>query len=310
MKLRIHLFAAIALAAGGAFGGCCHIIQPPPKPVGGLPAPISMEQQIAELNARAVALPRFKARAYDGDVQTIFPENGKPKTSPAGSGTLLLEQTYATHGAKLLLQVKYLGKMIFELGRNDQVWWAVQHSDQPGGWTGPAQHQRVADVDSDGKLGNEKLFELLSDVIPDLLAVTEIAPDSDETIVMKVDDLQGVNDLMIVRAGTGGTGTIQREIIVDRRSGEVQKVILYKPNGEILAMATLSDYRPVTFTDMTPPPGQPVPTMPRNIVLDYPAGQARLGMQLSVITVLSTFPADPFTPPDWQDEGISPHTGE
>ena len=310
MKRRIHLFAAIALAVGGPFAGCCHIIPPLPKPIGGLPAPISMEKQIAELNARAVALPRFQARADDGSVQAIFPENGKPKTLPAGSGKLVLEQTYATHGAKLRLDVRYLAKTIFELGRNDQVWWAVQHGDHPGGYTGPAQHQRVTDVDSDEKLADGKLFELLSDVIPDLLAITEITPDSDETIVMKVDDLLGVNDLMIVRAGTGGTGTIEREIIVDRRSGEVRYVILYKPNGEILAMATLSDYRPVTFTDMTPPPGQPVPTMPRSIVLDYPAAQARLGMQLSVVTVPASFPVDPFTPPDWQDEGILPHTGE
>lgn len=306
MKLRIHLFAAIALAAGASFGGCCHVIQPPPKPIGNLPAPISMEQQIAELNARAVALPRIRAHADDGGVQVVLPENGKPKTSPAGSGTLLLEQTYATHGAKLLLDVNYLGKKIFEVGRNDQVWWAVQY-DHPHGWTGPAQHPPVDDLD---KNGDAKLFELVADVIPQLLALTEIAPDSNQTIVMKVDDEHGTNDLMIIRTSAFGAATLEREILVDRRTGEVREVILYKPTGEILARATLTDYRPVTYKNVSPPAGQPVPTMPRSLLLDYPAGQARLGMSLSAVEVRSSFSDDAFTPPDWQEERIQPQSVE
>ena len=40
MNWRIRSTAVMVLAVGGAFGGCCHIIQPPPKPIGGLPAPL------------------------------------------------------------------------------------------------------------------------------------------------------------------------------------------------------------------------------------------------------------------------------
>ncbi|HUO07756.1 MAG TPA: hypothetical protein VM008_05625 [Phycisphaerae bacterium] len=300
-----------------AVGGCCHVIQPPPAPRGDLPAAISIEQQIAKLNARAVLLPRFRAHADDGGVQIILPnKEGKPETSPAGSGTLLVEQTYATHGAKLLLSVRYELKDIFDLGRNEQVWWAIERGQEQRAWMGPAARagveREMAATLREGKGADPKLFEALSAEIPELLGVTEIAPDSGESIVMRVDDERGVNDLIFVRQsapGSDGTATMEKEIVVDRRTGEVREVDLYLPNGELLARATLSDYQPVRYKaggGVSPPVGEAVPMMPRGVILDYPARRARLGMSLSVVEVPARFSEEAFTVPDWKEEGVVP----
>ena len=307
MNWRIGSTAVMVLAVGGAFGGCCHIIQPPPKPIGGLPAPISMEQQIAELNARAVQLPRIRARSTDGNVQVVYPdEKGNPITSPAGSGILLLQQVYATHGAKLFLSVRAELRDVFNLGRNEQEWWAVQFAGERHAWTGPARRDFVRDPQS-----RQELFDSLTQAIPELLGVTEIAPDSGEKIVMKVDDEHGVNDLLILRAADdAGAAMIEREIVVDRRTGEVQEVDLYRPNGQLLARASLSDYRPVTYKGGGPTEGSTVPMMPRNVILDCPGQQHRQGHRFTAVEVPANFAENQFSLPVWEDLGIKPERVE
>jgi len=283
----------------GFIGGCCNCLKPLPPANTALPPPITLEQQLAELNARAAQLPRFKATADSSGVEVIIPdENGKPHHEPAAEGVLLLEQKYATHTANVLLVVRYLDKDIFELGKNEQQWWAIERDKKPAAQTGAVKP--VVDFDPDSQ---ETVFPLLADAIPELLGITEIVPNSEQTIYMRVDDERGVNDVAILRPNPDGTATIDREIIVDRRSGEVREVDLYWPDGRLMVRSTLDHYKPVTLAGNA---AADAPKMPRSIIVDYPAKQSRLGLRLVKVDVPASFPDDQFTPPDWNDEGITP----
>jgi hypothetical protein len=142
--------------------------------------------------------------------------------------------------------------------------------------------------------------------VPELLAITEIEPGDGEVVVMRVDDMRGTNDLMIERLGEDGTARLEREIVVDRRSGEVREVGLFSAEGALVVHAALDHYEPVTYSSGAKSAEGEVPSMPRHIVIDYPSAHARVGLTLERAEVPARIKGKPFETPDWGDLGIVP----
>ncbi len=308
---KIAILKGLAVMGGvGMLGGCCHCIKPAGIDSRPLPPAISLEQQVQALNARASAMPRFKAVSESGGVEVIYTQDGKLHHD-SGEGTLFLAQNYAEHSANVYLVAKALGQQVFSLGKNEKVQWTIQYY-------GGKPRANVSPVKESGDLlefgsgsGPEEGWRILrADLIPELLAITEIVPSPEETLVMRVDDLRGVNDLLVERMRGDGTAVAEREIIIDRRSGEVREVDLFGGNGALLVHAVLDGYAPVTWKDAKPPQEGTVPTMPRQIVIDQPGTHFRLGLTLASVVVPASLPVAVFDTPDWSEEGIVPVEGE
>jgi hypothetical protein len=121
-----------------------------------------------------------------------------------------------------------------------------------------------------------------------------------------VDDLRGVNDLLIGHRNTDGSMAVEREIIVDRRSGEVRTVDLFGPGGVLLVHATLDNYVPVTLTGGMKSQDGVVPTMPRRIVIEQPSSHLTVGLTLAGWEMPAVLKGKPFETPNWMEEGITP----
>lgn len=293
--------ALILLSAVGGLSGCCHCLKPLPPDTRPLPAAISREEQLDALNRRATELPRIVMHAQSNGIEIDQQVDGKDKHESA-DGQLILQQHYSSHTADVYVQVKKVAQTLFEAGKNENEWWFAAYGNPPSGAVGPATSQPTLDSHTN--------VTLRADFIPELLAITEISPTDGELVVMRVDDLAGTNDLLIERPDAEGAVRLQREIVIDRRSGEVRRVSLFSPDGQMVIRAEMDHYEPVRYTGgATPAEGQ-TPAMPRHILIDCPSAHTRLGLTLERAEVPARLKGHPFETPDWQDLGIKPERVE
>jgi hypothetical protein len=320
----MRIIAAVCVGVAGLWlAGCCNCIKPPAVDMRPLPAAISLDEQLQLLNQRASELPRLKAQAESGGVELWYTE-GAGGTGKAhhesGEGTILLEQNYADHTANVRLIARALGQEIFELGRNAQVEWRIEYDHQPRAWVWPVEG--IVDLwNAPPPSPPQPQNNLLqAGLIPQVLAITEIVAEpggagaggGGGAIAMRVDDLRGVNDLLIEHRRADGSMAVEREILVDRRSGEVREVDLFGPGGVLLIHATMDNYAEVVPTGGggAKPADGVTPTMPRRIVIDQPATHLRIGLTLAGWQMPAQLPAAAFETPDWAEEGITPIQGQ
>jgi hypothetical protein len=290
--------------------GCCNCIKPPVIDTRPLPPPISLDEQLQMLNRRASELPLLKAKAESGGVELLYTKDGKTHHDSC-EGTLLLQQNYADHTANVKLAARALDQDVFVLGRNEQVQWRIDYDHPPHAWVWPAQGRMNLWEMPDASRADLNLLK--ADLIPLVLAITEIVPEpgaNGGTISMRVDDLRGVNDLLISHRAADGSTVVEREILIDRRSGEVREVDLFGPGGVLLVHATLAGYVPVVLGDGAKSPDGVVPTMPRQIVIDQPATHFRVGLTLAGWQMPAKLSPAAFATPDWTEQGITPMQGE
>jgi len=296
MTTRIPLALVTALA----LGSCCHCLKPTPPDTRPLPPPITMQQQLDDLNRRATELPRLIAHTHNDGIEIWYTQDGKQKHKSA-DGYLELRQDYATHSAQVYVKAEVLSQVAFEAGKNDKEWWYVSrggNGEKPSGAFGNATGQP--------QLSEKSGAILRPDLIPPILAITEIEPTDQHTIVMRVDDLRGVNDLLLMRPTADGAAHISREILVDRRSGEVREVGLFNPEGLLIVHATLDNYAPATYTGNAAPLDGQIPSMPHRIHIDYIAQHATVELRIADWQVPPKIRGTPFDTPDWSDYGVTP----
>jgi hypothetical protein len=305
----MRIMAATCVGVASVWlAGCCNCIKPPVVDMRPLPPPISLDQQLQLLNQRASELPMLRAKAESGGVELLYTKDGKTHHDSC-EGTLLLQQNYADHTANVKLAARALDQDVFVLGRNEQVQWRIDYDHPPRAWVWPAQGQVNLWEMPDASRADLNLLK--ASLIPEVLAITEIVPEpGSATLSMRVDDLRGVNDLLVSHRAADGSLVVEREILVDRRSGEVREVDLFGPGGVLLVHATLAGYVPVLLGDGAKSPDGVVPTMPRQIVIDQPATHFRVGLTLAGWQMPATFSAAAFATPDWNEQGITPIQGD
>ena len=99
----------------------------------------------------------------------------------------------------------------------------------------------------------------------------------------------------------------EREILIDRASGQPTDVTLFQPDGQPLVHARLDTYRPVDFDNPgdAPPDGES-PLMPHHVILDYPAAKSSIEMNFNDVSVPRKINPAVFETPDWDDLDIKP----
>jgi len=288
------------LAGLGALGGCCHMEKPVDR--GPLPGPISVGEQVDRLNRRAEQLPTLKA---SGRVRIDYVEDGK-KHHEECDGILMLRQVARVDGRSgqlpsevdIVLFGRFAGSDVFELGENRQWYWMAIRMDPKRAYVGevggPAQR-------SESRGGG---MPFRADRVLPLLAITPLSEafTNGNTVLMLVDDDTGVNRLLVV--STGAWAHVQRELVVDRRSGDVAEVRIYGINGIMEAVAHLSKYEPLDEAGG----GGATVRVPRQIVIEYPTRQAKVELDLSSVKLapklLGPTGLATFTMPDFKDQGL------
>jgi hypothetical protein len=147
-----------------------------------------------------------------------------------------------------------------------------------------------------------------ADTVLEVLGVTEL-PSRGASVGMLVGDQ---NRLLEVRTQSGSPAAwVKREILVNRRTGDIDRINLYDPNGILLVKAELKDYREVKYREgEEAPEGFKPPRFPSDIYIEYVAQKASIhftvpdeeGKRAELRTHL---PPQPFeVPPPEQLEGF------
>ena len=135
-----------------------------------------------------------------------------------------------------------------------------------------------------------------------MLAVGELRQTAVQGVVMTGFPHNRYNRLFVVERLPNGSRFVQRELVVDRRTGNVAQVAIFNADGISEARSGLSDYRPLD------PRGGKKPVMvPRHIDLIYPAGKAELHLRVSKATLQLKVPAKyAFASPDFSGLRLVP----
>jgi len=307
MGLRAAGLMAVACGAGLTVGGCCNCdtqrgrIVDPTK----LPPPISMEEQLGQLEARMERIPRLTATAQPGGVTIDYvDEKGMPHHESA-EGTLVLRQRFGEEamGGRDPADVRLFGRAfdqtVFEAGRNSTDWWFVLYLDVKTVWTGDS-HEPVQFAGGRGPASRAAggIGILRADVVPALLGVSPwaIRPAADEVVTMKVDDFLGVNSVMALGRGEGGMpeskaggtyATLRREVVVNRMTGKIDEVRLYN-QGVMVMRSILGDYRAVELAGAAAEGAatqQAAPEVPFRVTLEYPARKMSIGLKFEKVVI-------------------------
>ncbi len=292
------LLCGVVVSAVGMLGGCCHCFKPEAPDLRPLPEPISLEEQLQRLNKRAAELPRMIATAQSGGVEIWGQDNGK-EVHKSLDGSLRLVQSYENHSANVFVQAKFFDQVVFEAGKNSNGWWYHGYEGKQMGVEGRLDG---ADAMAEPSVGDGDIFR--ADKIPDMLGITEIVPAANERVVMRVDDFRGVNDITVELVEGDGTAHVERDIVVDRRSGEVREVGLYLPDGRMLVHAALSHYAPVSYGEGVKGTEGEIPSMPRQVVILYPQVHFQVQLLLEKVTIPAGIKDAVFATPDWVELGI------
>jgi hypothetical protein len=300
------LGAAVVAVAVSMVGGCCNCSTTilrridPAK----LPPPISFNEQVARLEERMLKIPRLRGEAGINGV-TIRWVDEKGTHEEHADGRLLLRQRFGedARGGHDPADVRLVGmafdQRVFEAGRNSNEWWFMMLKPllpESTAWVGDARRPLEFRGGSRGGGGTGGVGILRADVVPILLGVSPwaIRPAPEEAVTMKVDDLDGVNNLMAfgprndLGNGLGGRTTLRREVIIDRMSGQIIEVRLYDTAGVLVMRSLLGDYREAVVQsadDNAPNPAEKPPLVPYRVTLEYPSRQMVIGLVFDRVVV-------------------------
>jgi hypothetical protein len=276
-----------------------------PRNAGPLPPPISPLEQITRLNARIAALPRLRATTVLRGVELHYPDQQGRDHADNFEGILLMHQREQAAGWDVRLVGRAFDQEVMQAGANQRDWWFIIRLDQKIALVGDAS--RPFDLSrltpetpapSDSPAANPLASGILrADLVPQLLGLSPLSQGHsprDPNVAMIVDDLQGTNNLFIVSSSGFGVA-IQRQIIVDRRTGDISEVRLFNPAGQLVVRSLLRNYQPVD--------GAPAGIrMPYDMQLDYPSQKVRVLLKIDRMSAPSEM--SPILTPDFEEQGL------
>lgn len=296
-RVLMTVVGMLALALGTT--GCCpcpkEVRLPPP------PEPVSITEQVTALNNRAAAIEGLKAR---GRVKVTWTD-ADGRHSQEADGVMLLRQLI-TPGrvptADLVLIGRAFGDDVFELGSNQEYHWMAIRADLKratvGRIGGPGEKNipfRAAEVVR--LLGVSPLYEIRAPGAP-----------SGQRLVMTVRDQEpAVNELLVVRTPGTQQAYVERALLINRRTGLVDEVRMYRPDGTLEARATLANYKPAEWDDETPAAQRRTVQLPTRIDIAYPAAQAEVRLSLDNLTLMPALAEQDarFAMPDFAGQGLT-----
>jgi hypothetical protein len=285
--------------------------KPPAKPgVEVERPPETLDEQIEFLNTRARKMPLLTAQAPLGGVIVRYPdEDGKPHRDNV-DGRLWIRQHFDAQPptADVVFYGRWSGQEILQAGKNDTTWWCILHPNGNRAWTGDVKYLS-ADGDSQAAI-------LRADRVLDVLAITLIQHDDNYKITFDRTPDRKSNRVRFYRIVPADGSqpqptTLEREILIDRRSGLPTDVTLFQEHEQMLVHARLDTYRTVDYDnpDDAPKDGK-LPLMPHHIILEYPAAKSSIEMNFNDVSVPRRINPRVFETPDWQDLDIKPEVIE
>lgn len=286
--------------------GCPPIKPPPELP---LPAPITVDQQKAEINQRAAQFTQLK---LTGDVKLIWKLDKKTRSENA-EGTLWVQRVAITREANAPLKtfaalfVTKLGQPAVEMGVNREHHWLAFRGDVDEAYIGDVR-------------GNDRV-PLRADLLVSMLGMTPVGePDSSlifngqpapHAVTMTSNDVPGTNTLYewaIASEASKQAGQVirfvERVIVVDRRTGEIREIRLYQPTGALIARSQLSKYQDVLQQRADDDPIASGARLPTKIVISYPSREATLELSLKGLVMPLRIKPDTFRMPDFAKQGL------
>jgi hypothetical protein len=252
----------LALTALMTVVGCC---QCPKADTRAMPAPLSLAEQVNRLNDRAHALAKL---TVGGTVVIRYHDPDKGDQQQTAEGRLLLQQHFDEpgRGGDVFLSGRAFNQEVFRAGTNDKQWFFIIYLDPKRAWIGP--------VDSESRAAGGGGAVMRADTVLEVLGITEL-PSHGCTVGMLVRDQ---NQLLELRTqGSSPAAWVKREILVNRRTGDIDRVNLYDPNGILLVKADLKDYREVKYRDGDEAPeGFKPPRFPSDIYIEYVTQKASI----------------------------------
>lgn len=254
-------FRRVGMAFGGlllmaTLAGCPSV----PKSVQALPAPVTAQRQIAVLNARAEKLATLR---LVGNLTLDYSGRLGNSHEYQAHCVLLIDQRPASRidgRCNLLLMGTYLGEDVLEMGMNQRLYWLVDRRKKTayvGHFNAPSPSDRTIPMDP---------RELLQ-----MLAVGGLRQSGTQSVVMTSFSRNPYNRIFVIKRLPNGTSFAQRELVVDRLTGNVVQVSLFNTSGISIARATLSHYQPVRSDT-----SHGTVMVPMHINLSYPAGNAQI----------------------------------
>ncbi|HVX85082.1 MAG TPA: hypothetical protein VH253_09720 [Phycisphaerae bacterium] len=270
-----------------------------------LPAPISLDQQIHQLNDRARKMPMLSAAAPIGGVVVFYLDDKGKSHREALDGHLWIRQHFNANppSADVALFGTVANQTVLDAGANHSDWWCILNADPKRAWTGKISPGRSPDTDSPA--ANAVL--LRADKVLDVLAITLIRPTPQLQVTMHPSDDDSANILLFTRCPPGGQPCIERELTVDRATGLPTDVRLFAPDSTLLVRAHLDTYRDVSYDNpAAAPKHDPPPMMPHHIIVEYPAAKSSVELHFSNVSVPKSIRDAAFETRDWQDLNITP----
>jgi hypothetical protein len=302
----------MVVAVLGALGGCCCVSTTPVPP---LPPAITVGEQARRLSEWSARLPRIKATTVMGGVRMDYRDDKGGEHTLGAEGLLQIRQhpematSQTPQGADVLLLGRSFDQPAFEAGRNATNWWFAVKVEQKEAWVGSAT--RPIDFATLGKADSANI--LRADLVPDLLALsplpsTEVSPRG-PILMMLVSDDTGTNELYYGQMSSDGRPVLSRQIIVDRRSGEVREVRMYDAEGVVAVRSVLSDYAPVTYAEGVAMSAQ-TPKFPRRVEVRYPGRYLTVALTFDEVEVPGEFKPVVFAMPDFGKMGLKVMEGD
>lgn len=301
--------AAGVLAALLTAGGCakCPINLGRKFDPAKLPPPISLGEQVDRLEQNMRRIPRLRGEAAINGVTISFVDDKGNRRQEHADGRLLLRQRFGeeARGGHDPADVRLVGmafdQRVFEAGRNSNEWWFMMLKPlvpESAAWVGDARRPVEFRVGPEGQRGGGPGI-LRADVVPVLLGVSPwaVRPAPEEAVAMKVDDFEGVNNLMVfgprndLGGGLGARTTLRREVMVDRFTGQILEVRLYDQGGVLVMRSILRDYREAVVQAEEENAGNAAngqakgPLVPYQVTLEYPARQMVIGLVFDRVVV-------------------------
>ncbi len=272
--------AAVVFPAIAAIAGC----QSAQQSAAPLPPPISAVQQISQLNRRALRLATLR---LVGSLKLDYTDRLGNRHEFQTHFVMMVDQQARQEGTgpvSLLLSGTYLGENVFEMGINNRMYWLVN------------RRNKIAYVGHPGRSDpHARAIPIDPRQVLQMLAVGELRQTAAQSVVMTGFPRDRYNRLFVVERLPNGSRFVQRELVVDRLTGNVAQVAMFNADGISEARSSLSDYRPLEPRDGT----QPV-MVPMHIDLVYPAGKAELHLVVSKATLQLKVPAKyAFASPDF-----------
>ncbi|HVS69693.1 MAG TPA: hypothetical protein VHQ47_00390 [Phycisphaerae bacterium] len=270
-----------------------------------LPAPISLDEQIQQLNDRARQMPMLSATAPLGGVVVFYLDDKGKSHREALDGHLWIRQHFNANPptADVALFGTVAGQTVLDAGANDTDWWCILSAQGKQAWTGkihpPGQQS------PDAPSANAVL--LRADKVLDVLAITLIRPSPALEVTMYPSLDNTANILLFTRHAPDSPPYVERELIIDRATGLPTDVRLFSPDATLLVRAHLDTYRDVTYDNpAAAPKNAPPPQMPHHIIVQYPAAKSSVELNFNAVSVPRTIRDAAFETRDWQDLNITP----